>query len=109
VLRGILDRGMLEIAMLIALTRKLLAMTTERGTHGAWSALGPVLWISGEVSGFFVGGMFGLEDLACYPVAIFFGVIGAALSWAIVREAPISLVLPSDETEEALSGRGGRS
>jgi hypothetical protein len=69
---------------------------------------GPCCGSPGEVSGFFVGGMFGLEDLASYPVAIFFGVIGATLSWAIVREAPISLVLPSDETEEALSGQGGR-
>ena len=92
---------MLEIAMLVALTRKLLAMATERGAHGAWAALGPVLWISGEISGFFVGGMFGLEDLAAYPLGLLFGAGGATLSWAILREAPISVALPTDETEGA--------
>ncbi|MBN8613581.1 MAG: hypothetical protein J0L92_23500 [Deltaproteobacteria bacterium] len=100
---------MLEIAMIVFLTRKLFALTAERGSAAWWAGMGPLLWISGEVSGAVVAGMFGFEDLAAYPVAIAFAIGGAVLSWAIVREAPIQIVLPSDETEDVLVDRGARS
>lgn len=100
---------MLEIAIIIALTRKLFAITNERGSGAWWAGLGPVMWISGEIMGFLVAGMFGLTELPSYPVAIVFALAGAWLSHQIVREAPIQVVLPSDETEEALASRSGGS
>ena len=61
--------------------------------------MGPLLWISGQVMGFIVAGIFGQTGVSAYVLALPFAVGGALLSWAIVREAPISIVLPSDETQ----------
>ncbi len=100
---------MLELAMIAALTRRLFAMTAERGSTAWWAGLGPLLWVSGEVCGAVLAGLFGATDLVAYGVALVFAFLGAWLAHAIVREAPIQIVLPSDETEDALVSNPARA
>lgn len=79
---------MLEIFMLVWLTRKLSRMAEERGQSRGWAALGPVFWIAGEILGFVIGFAMGM-DMAAVLLALACAAGGAGIAYAIVaRLAP---------------------
>lgn len=45
-------------------------------------------WIGGELMGFIVGTLLGLQGLAAYPVALGFAGIGVFVAWQIVKALP---------------------
>lgn len=81
---------MIEIAVVVALTRYLLSLVKARGAHGGWAALGPILWVGGEFMGFIIAGAFGLGGMGGYPLALLLAGLGAGLARWIASEAPLS-------------------
>lgn len=82
------NSGMLEILILVKFTRYLASVAREKGRTSAWAALGAVLWIGGEVFGFLVGAIAGLEDFAAYGPALVCAAIGAGVAYGIVALLP---------------------
>ena len=79
---------MLEIFVLIALTKALMRKAAERGQSKGWAALGAVFWIGGEVSGIVLGALLGFDELGLYGMALGFAIVGAAVAWLIVGNLP---------------------
>ena len=75
---------MLEILLLIFISRKLAAIAQEKGRAKGWGALGVGFWILGELMGFIVGGAMNL-GAGAYGVALVFAGIGAAVAFAVVK------------------------
>jgi len=67
----------------------------DKGRSSAWAALGAVFWIGGEVFGFLVGVLAGMEDLASYLPALICAALGAAAAYGIVA------LLPAVATQDA--------
>ncbi|WP_224249323.1 hypothetical protein [Hyalangium gracile] len=78
---------MLEIIVIVWLTRKLSETAKEKGRSKGWGALGAGFWIIGEIMGFVIGGLLGL-DLGSYLVAIGMAVLGAFVASTIVKALP---------------------
>ena len=77
---------MLEIIAVVFLAKKLAAIAKAKGRSAGWAALGPVLWIGGEITGAVVGfAMTGGDGLAPYGFAIMGAIIGAVASYLIVN------------------------
>lgn len=75
---------MLEIFLLIFISRKLAAIATEKGRAKGWGALGVGFWILGEVMGLVVGGAMNL-GAGAYGMALLFAGIGAGVAFAVVK------------------------
>ncbi len=76
---------MLEIILIVVLTGKLRTIAQSKGRSAGWAALGPVLWIGGEVLGAVAGAIMGADGLSLYGGAILGAVVGAGIAWAIVN------------------------
>lgn len=74
---------MLEIAFLVWFCRKLASIAKGKGRSGSWGALGALLWIGGEISGFVVGTIAEAEAGA-YLVALLFAALGAVVAYVVV-------------------------
>ena len=79
---------MLEIVALIFLTRHLSKTAKLKGHTGAYAALGPVLWIGGEIMGAFMGTLLTGELLVGIVIGLVCAVVGAAISAAVVHNLP---------------------
>lgn len=72
---------MLEIILMIVLTRKLVEDAKAKGRSGWWGALAVAGWLTGEILGGVVGFLLGLEGFALYVPAL----IGAGLGYLVAR------------------------
>jgi hypothetical protein len=82
---------MLEIFLVIALSRKIHSMAKEKGHGGAlYVVLFVILWFVGEVAGAVIGAIAseGEPGLAVYLFALFGAAAGAAISFIIVSSLP---------------------
>jgi hypothetical protein len=81
---------MLEILILVAMTKSLAGSCRAKGRSTAWSALFPVLWVVGEITGFVVAlsGHHGVRqdiDVGDYGYALLGAVVGGVLAFVIVK------------------------
>jgi hypothetical protein len=67
----------LEIAILVWLYRTLATIAAEKQLNRLWGALGPVLWIGGELGGAIVGALLGFQGAQVYVTGLLGGVLGA--------------------------------
>jgi len=83
---------MVEILLLIYLTRKLKAVALSKNRNPGWAALAVVGWVGGELSGLFLAA--GSGDAALmYACALFGAAVGAFIAYRVV--AALS-TLPAD-------------
>ena len=78
---------MLELLFLVWFGKKLSGVAFEKGRSKWWAALGVSFWIGGELMGFLVGALLGL-DMGAYGLAILFAIAGAVVSWFVVKALP---------------------
>lgn len=83
---------MLEIFVLFAIVRSLRNRAAARGASEWWAALGPLLWVGGELAIFFVAGAAGADDLTPYPFALAYAAFGAWLAHYIIDRVPVGSV-----------------
>lgn len=86
---------MLELIFLVWFGKKLSAMASEKGRSGWWAALGVAFWIGGEIMGFVVGALLGL-DMGSYGVALLFAMVGAVVAYFVVNALPRQGMLAAD-------------
>lgn len=95
---------MVEIFALIFMVRTLRSMLAAKGQSAWWAALGPVLWISGEISGAILGVIVdpevGVTTIAC---ALGGAIGGGALAFLVVSLLPREAV---DEVTDLGGSRG---
>lgn len=75
---------MLEIFFLIWFGKKLASTATMKGRAGTWALLGVGMWIGGEIFGFVLGSLLGM-DIGSYLLALGCAAAGAAVSYGIVN------------------------
>lgn len=86
---------MLEIFLLITFGKKLAELARGKGRSPAWAALGVMFWVGGEIIGFIIGALLGLEGLGAYPVAIVVAALGAFVAWMVVKNLPAVATTPA--------------
>jgi hypothetical protein len=79
---------MLEIFGIIAFARLLSRTAVEKGRSKGWAALGVLFWIGGELMGFIVGALLGLETLAQYGIALLMAGAGVLVAYLVVKALP---------------------
>ncbi len=88
---------MLEIIFLIWFGRKLASIATAKGRAGTWALLGVGMWVGGEIFGFVLGMLLGL-DLGGYALALGCAGAGAFVSYGIVSSLePIESALALED------------
>jgi uncharacterized membrane protein YeaQ/YmgE (transglycosylase-associated protein family) len=85
---------MLEIIALIYLTRRVGEIAREKGRKAGWFKLMTVvLWLGCEIGGAIAGGiataLMGWPEAVIYVFALVGAVVGAALSFLIVKTLPV--------------------
>lgn len=84
---------MLEIVLLITLTKKIGAILADKGRKGGWfKLLTVVLWFGGEIVGAVIGVVvsesYALDWLVVgYPLALLGAIAGAVTAWVIAKNA----------------------
>lgn len=79
---------MLEIMMLIALTKSIGKVVEGKGKpSGKYKALAVVLWIGGEVLGYVIGALADLGG-ASYALALVGAATGAFIAWRVAASVP---------------------
>lgn len=86
---------MLEIILIVTMSRKLAEIASSRGRSKGWAALGVAFWFGGELFGFILGGLFGLEGLSAYPIALGIAAIGLTVAWLVVKNLPMQTMSPT--------------
>lgn len=86
---------MLELLFLVWFGKRLAAMASDKGRSGWWAALGVAFWVGGEIMGFVVGALLGL-DMASYAVALMFAMVGAVVAYFVVNALPRQEMLAPD-------------
>lgn len=81
---------MLEIILLVVLTRRIGHILEQKGRKSGWYKLLTVaLWIGGEVAGAIVGGVIvaatGASELIIYLIALMGAAAGAGVSFLIAK------------------------
>jgi hypothetical protein len=81
---------MLEIILLIALTRRIGHILEQKGRKSGWyKLLTVVLWFGGEVAGGIVGGVVvavsGVNELIIYLIALIGAAVGAGAAFLIAK------------------------
>ncbi len=84
---------MLELLFLIWFSKKLSALAAGKGRSKWWAALGACFWIGGELMGFIVGALLGL-DMGAYGIAILFAIVGAVIAYFVVNALPAQAGAP---------------
>ncbi|HYV45978.1 MAG TPA: hypothetical protein VFA20_14010 [Myxococcaceae bacterium] len=79
---------MLEILGIIAFARLLSRTASEKGRSKGWAALGVVFWLGGELMGFIIGTILGLESFAQYGVALLTAGAGVMVAYLVVKALP---------------------
>lgn len=79
---------MIEILIILSVTRNLGAGLRGKNRSAAWSALFPVLWFLGEIVGASVAVMNGAEGFDAYGPALVGAFAGGLLAWVIIRALP---------------------
>jgi len=74
---------MLEIILIVTLTKRLAAKADEKGRSKAWAGLLPLFWIGGEVIGFAIGAAM-MMGMGAYGLALLGAAVGAISAWVIV-------------------------
>lgn len=90
---------MLEIIMLIRLTRVIGKMLEEKGRKAGWfKFLTVVLWFGGEIVGGIMGGIIaalnGWNNLIAYLFALIGAAVGAGTAYMIARSMPPLVIAP---------------
>jgi len=82
---------MIEILLLVALTRKIGRICEEKGRRtGGFKALTVMLWIGGEIFGAVVAVSAGIEELGVYLFALIGAAVGAGIAVLIAKNlAPL--------------------
>jgi hypothetical protein len=75
---------MLEIMLISWLSKKLAANAEAKGQSKWWGGLAAGFWLLGELGGFVIGAMLGME-LAAYGLALVCAGVGAGIAFAIVN------------------------
>ncbi len=79
---------MLEIMMLIALTKSIGKVVEGKGRpSGKYKALAVALWIGGEILGFIIGEIAELGG-ASYVLALLGAATGAFIAWRVAASVP---------------------
>ena len=79
---------MLEILLLIALTRALARMARAKNQSQMWGGLVVLLWVVGEVAGYIAASMMGMGGVEAYGIALTGAAIGAGVSFLAVALLP---------------------
>src|SRR5262245_24565857 len=74
---------MLEILLIVKLSKSLAAKARDKGRPTSWAALLPILWIVGEFGGYIVGMALDM-GAAAYVVALVGAALGAGAAFLIV-------------------------
>lgn len=81
---------MLEILLIIVLTKKLSDIAEGKGRSRSWGWIVLPLWFGGEISGGVIGAIAGAQDLGLYPPMLLCAGIGAGIAWFVVtRLSPV--------------------
>jgi MFS-type transporter involved in bile tolerance (Atg22 family) len=94
---------MIEILLLVALTRKIGRICEEKGRRaGGFKALTVVLWFGGEIVGAVIAAASGVEDLGVYLFALIGAAVGAGISVLIANNlTPVETdKFPSSSSED---------
>jgi hypothetical protein len=75
---------MIEILLLVFLTKRLAKVAADRGRSPAWCWLAPALWIVAELFGFVVADALGVRGLQPMLFGVFFGAVGGGIAWLLV-------------------------
>jgi hypothetical protein len=97
---------MIEILLLVALTRKIGRICEEKGRKaGGFKALTVLLWIGGEIFGAVIGViLLGAEDLGIYLFALIGAAVGAGISVLIANNlTPVQTESSSFSSSEDFS------
>jgi hypothetical protein len=78
---------MLEIFLIIWISRKVSGVAQSKGRSKGWGALGAGFWVLGEIMGFVIGSLLGL-GMGGYLVAILFASLGSFIAHTIVKALP---------------------
>ena len=78
---------MLEIFLIIWISRKVAGVAQSKGRSKGWGALGAGFWILGEIMGFVIGTLLDL-GMGGYLVAILFASAGSFVAHSIVKALP---------------------
>jgi hypothetical protein len=78
----------LEIILLVRFGKKLAELASSKGRSKGWAALGVAFWLGGEVVGFIIATLLGLQGLAAYPVALAIAGAGIFVAWMVVKNLP---------------------
>src|SRR5687768_9147196 len=91
---------MLEIIGLIFFGKKLASIATSKGRSGAWALLGVGMWIGGEIFGFVLGALLGME-IGMYLLGIGCAITGAVVAYFIVSSLePTELAFAAASTDD---------
>ena len=83
---------MIEILILVNLTRKLSGIAEQKGRSKSWGLLFALMWIVGEIIGFIIGFGLGME-MGAYGLALACAVVGGTIAWFLVKSlAPGGMV-----------------
>jgi hypothetical protein len=87
---------MLEIILLITLTRRIGDILEQKGRKSGWYKLLTVLlWFGGEIIGGIIGlifvGLSGLNEALIYVVALIGAVVGASAAFIIAKAVPSAI------------------
>ena len=87
---------MLEILLIVKLTKSLSAKAREKGRPTSWAALLPLFWILGEVGGFILGAALEMGTGA-YAIALIGAALGAGAAFLVVGGLPQRELEPVDD------------
>lgn len=76
---------MLEFLAIRAFVRLLARTAVSKNRSKGWAALGVLFWLGGELMGFIVGSLLGLETLAQYGIALLMAGSGVLVAYLVVK------------------------
>ena len=79
---------MLEIILLINFGKKLAEMARGKGRSPGWAALGVAFWFGGEIVGFILAGLLGVDGVPAYGVALAVAGVGILVAYLVVQNLP---------------------
>jgi hypothetical protein len=91
---------MLEIILLIFLTRRIGEIVEEKGRKTIWfKVLTVALWIGGEITGAIIGAIVaavsGVSDILIYVFALLGAAVGAGIAFIIAKSvSPLTYIAP---------------
>ncbi len=91
-----MDAALLELFFIWTLSKSLAEKARLKGRSKGWGALGPAMWITGEMIGFLVGSVLLGDGVAPYLCGIGMAILGAVIANLVVGAlAPVGAVEPA--------------